>query len=44
MFADYVVKNGKFSINKDEKHKTNKIGIMSNKPTKKSAYGNLFNS
>ena len=44
IFADYVVKKGQFSLeNKGEKKPISKVGINFNKPTKKKAYGNLFN-
>lgn len=44
IFADYVVKKGQFSFeNKGEKKPISKVGINFNKPTKKKAYGNLFN-
>ena len=43
IFADYVVKNGKFTLeHKEEKKPLGKVGINFSKPTKKKAYGNLF--
>lgn len=43
IFADYVVKKGKFTLeHKEEKKPLGKVGINFSKPTKKKAYGNLF--
>lgn len=44
IFADYVIANGQFALNKESNtNKTNKIGFNFSKPNKKKAYGDLFN-
>ena len=46
IFAEHVMKNGQFSINKvQERQVVNKIGLVNpNTKQKKAAYGNLFNT
>lgn len=44
IFADHVIANGQFALNKESNtNKTNKIGFNFSKPNKKKAYGDLFN-
>ena len=42
IFADHVMKTGKFAFEKKDDKKSTKIGINFNAPTKKKTYGNLF--
>ena len=44
IFADHVIANGQFSLNKESNdNKQTKIGFNFSKPNKKKAYGDLFN-